>query len=76
MLFAVTHFDAAGHRHKARVGARDWHDALGQMEAVFGVARGASCMRVAPKPVLCVVRGGRAGGAAKVHGFELMGSAA
>lgn len=73
MLFAVTHFDAAGHRHKARVGARDWHDALGQMEAVFGVARGAACMRLATKPVLCVVRGGRAGVAGQAKGFGLVG---
>lgn len=54
MFFAVTHFDAAGHRHKARVGARDWHDALAQMEAVFGVARRASCLKLQTRPVLCV----------------------
>lgn len=55
MFFAVTHFDAAGHRRKARVLARDWSDAIDQMERVYGLARRASCLRLQTHPVLFVV---------------------
>lgn len=55
MFFAVTHFDAAGHRRKARVLARDWSDAIDQMERVYGLARRASCVRLATRPVLRLV---------------------
>ena len=54
MFYAVTHFDAAGHRRKARVLARDWSDAIGQMERVYGLARGASALRLTTRPVLCI----------------------
>jgi hypothetical protein len=54
MYFAVTHFDEAGHRRKARVLARDNRDAMDQMERVFGLARGASCLRLQTRPVLFV----------------------
>ncbi|MFA5900553.1 MAG: hypothetical protein WC829_15745 [Hyphomicrobium sp.] len=54
MYFAVTHFDAAGHRRKARVLAKGWGDAIDQMEQVYGVARGGSCLKMKTRPVLCV----------------------
>jgi hypothetical protein len=54
MYFAVTHFDAAGHRRKARVLAKGWGDAIDQMERVYGVARAGSCLRLQTRPVLCV----------------------
>jgi hypothetical protein len=56
MFFAVTHIDAGGHRRKARVLARDWSDAIGQMEQEFGVGRRVSCLRMQTRPVLCIAR--------------------
>lgn len=54
MFFAVTHFDAAGHRRKARVLARDWSDAIGQMEQVYGLASRWACLKLTPRPLACV----------------------
>lgn len=60
MLFSVTHIDQAGHRHKARVSAMSCWDVMDQMDQVFGEARAMACVRMATRPVLCVVgRGGR-----------------
>lgn len=56
MIFAVTHFDAAGQRRKARVLAQDWSDAIGQMEQVYGVASRATCLKLTPRPLVCVAR--------------------
>lgn len=55
MLFKVTHIDEAGHRHRARVTARNLTDALEQVDRQWGAARRLVCMRMASRPVLHVV---------------------
>lgn len=56
MMFRITHVDRTGQRRRAHVTASSNADAMGQMDRAFGLARAASCVRLAPalRPVRVV----------------------
>lgn len=54
MMFKVTHIDAAGHCHRARVTARNVVDALDQVDREWGESQRLACVRMNPRPVLHV----------------------
>lgn len=54
MMFKVTHIDAAGHCHRARVTARNVVDALDQVDREWGESKRLACVRMNPHPVLHV----------------------
>lgn len=45
-MFQITHYDASGHRRRARVTARNVTDAMDQMDAEYGAGLGGSAIRL------------------------------